>query len=347
MLRAFKFLIISLVVISLALARPAYSAPLSLVVETDRHVPMFYSVGETVNFTGRVSWNNGSVAPDALVLFEVDTPKHEPWIIRTFTTGQTPPGPWAVQLLSVTPCSDGYGTPKYSFNPGQDAGFKVTLKNNALTPYPVVVTINLFFSNGRPFFLQRVVNTTLAPGQSWSSVTWPINIPAGSVPGQAKVYASIFDDYPKNDGLPYSPEQSAAFNITSGVPAQTPPSNPLGNFSLTVPLTSPASMPIWLGNYTAYARTFYGYSLASAQTNFTLKLISDITGPTPFVPDGKVDIKDISLVARHFGTISGGPNWEPRVDLTGSTPLVPDGKVDIRDVSLVGKAFGTIAHPDP
>lgn len=147
-MRAFKFLIIFLVVFSLTLARPAYSAPLSLVVETDRPVPMYYSVGETVNFTGRVSWSNGSVVPDALVLFEVDTPKHEPWIIRTFTTGQTPPGPWGVELLSVTPCSDAYGTPKYSFNPGQDAGFKVVLRNNALTPYPVLVTINLFYSNG-------------------------------------------------------------------------------------------------------------------------------------------------------------------------------------------------------
>lgn len=346
-MRAFKFLIIFLVVFSLTLARPAYSAPLSLVVETDRPVPMYYSVGETVNFTGRVSWSNGSVVPDALVLFEVDTPKHEPWIIRTFTTGQTPPGPWGVELLSVTPCSDAYGTPKYSFNPGQDAGFKVVLRNNALTPYPVLVTINLFYSNGLPFVLRTAVNTTLQPGQPWSTVMWPINIPTNSVRGQAMVCASVFNDYPKNDGLPYSPEQSAKFNITVGIPQQVQPSSPLGNFSVSVPLTSTASSAIWLGNYTAYARTFYVYSLASAQTIFTVKLIADITGPTPFVPDGKVDIRDVSLVARHFGTISGGPNWEPRCDLTGSTPLVPDGKVDIRDISLVAKAFGVVANPDP
>lgn len=336
----------AIVLLSLALARPAYSASLSLMVGTDRHVPAFYTVGEAVACTGGVNWNNGSVVPDALVLFEVDTPKHQPWIVRTLTTGQTPLGPWAVQLFNVTPC-DAYGTPKYSFHPGQDAGFEVSLINNALTPYPVIVTINLFFSNGLPFVLQMLVNATLQPGQPWTSVTWPVNIPTNSVVGQAKVYASVFNDYPKNGGLPYSPEQSAAFNITSGVPAQVPPSSPLGNFSLTVPLRSTASMPIWLGNYTVYAKTHYLLAyVASAQTNFTVKLITDLTGPKG-VPDGKVDIRDIQFVARRFGTISGGPNWDPRADLTGQTPLVPDGKVDIRDISLVARAFGIITIPDP
>jgi hypothetical protein len=337
LLRAFKFIAISLLLFSLALVRPAYSASLSLVVAPERQT---YDVAETVNITGGV--NNGSAVPDALVLFEVDTPKHAPWIIRTFTTGQAPAGPWPVQLLSVIP-TDAFGDPVYAFNPGQDAGFNVTVRNNALSTYPnVVVTINVFFSNGLPFVLQTMVNTTLSPGQTLSSVTWPISIPVNSVLGQAMVYASVFNNYPKNGGLPYSPEQSAAFNITSGIPQQTQPSSPLGNFSFTVPLSSTPSMPIWLGNYTVYATTHYGALLASAQTIFTVKLIGDITGPLG-VPDGKVDIRDISMVGRHFATYSGGPNWDPRCDLTGVIPLVPDGKVDIRDISLVAKAFGIVA----
>jgi parallel beta-helix repeat protein len=56
--------------------------------------------------------------------------------------------------------------------------------------------------------------------------------------------------------------------------------------------------------------------------------------------DLTVDIKDVSLVAKAFGTSPGDPKWDPRADITGTVPLVPDGEVDIRDVSLVAKNFG-------
>jgi hypothetical protein len=330
-------MMISIVLLSLVLVMPAYSASLNLVIVADRQTAL-YDVGNTVTFTGSVS--NGSTVPDALVLFEVDTPKQKPWIIRTFTTGQTPVGPWPVQLLGVTP-TDQYGNPKYSFQEGQDAGFNVTVRNNSGSTCPVVVTINVFFSNGLPFALQPVVNTTLQPGQLWSTVTWPVNIPVSSVVGQAMVCASVFNDYPKNNGLPYSPEMSATFNIVSGIPGQVSQASTSGTFNFTVPLMSTSSLPIMLGNYTVYAMTHYGYSFASAHTIFTLKLFGDFSG------DGKIDMKDVAVVARAFGSHPGSPNWNPAADLTGPVPLVPDGVVDMRDVALVSKAFGTIANTDP
>lgn len=337
-MRVFKFTMVLIIFLFLVLAKPACSASLNLVVTTDRQASGgVYSVGSTVTFTGSV--DNGSAVPDALVLFEVDTPKHDPWIIRTFTTGQVPAGPWSVELLNVTPC-DSNGNPKYSFNRGQDAGFTVTLKNNAGNPNHALVTINLFFSNGLPFLLRTVVNTTLEPGQPWSTRIWPINIPINSVVGQAKVYASVFNDYPKNSGLPYSPEKSAAFNITSGTPAQAPQSSPLGTFNFTAAVTSIPSMPIWLGNYTVYATTFYGFSISSAQTTFTVKLIGDMDH------NGKIDITDIATVARAFGSHPGDSRWNPAADLTGVIPLVPDGKIDISDIALVSKAFGVVAIPE-
>ena len=339
-MKAFKLIMISFVMFSLALAGPAYSASLSLVVATDRQ---WYSVGGDVIVTGSV--NNGSAVPDALVLFEVDTPKGNPLIIRTLTTGQTPVPPldkWPVELLNVTP-SDSSGNPVYAFGRGQDAGFKVFVRNNAGSTYQVVVTINLFFSNGVPFRLQTILNGTLQGGQTVSSFTWPVNIPVNSVVGQAMVYASVFTDYPKYNGYPYSPEQSAAFNITSGIPAQVPPSSPLGTFTLTVPLEYiPYTASVWLGNYTVYAVThyppFFG-SIASAQTIFTVKLIGDFDG------NGIINMIDVARVARAFGTHSGGPGWNPAYDLTGSIIYVPDGRVDMRDVALVAKEFGTIAIP--
>ncbi|HXX87734.1 MAG TPA: NosD domain-containing protein [Candidatus Acidoferrum sp.] len=94
------------------------------------------------------------------------------------------------------------------------------------------------------------------------------------------------------------------------------------------------------GNYTigAYAPPVSGETL-TADNNFTdssviVSLIGDLTGPTPFVPDGKVDIRDISVVAKCFGSLPGMSNWNANCDLNN------DGKIDIRDISMVAKHFG-------
>jgi hypothetical protein len=57
-------------------------------------------------------------------------------------------------------------------------------------------------------------------------------------------------------------------------------------------------------------------------------ILGDING------DGKVDITDVAIVARHFGTTPSSPNWDPACDLDGS------GKVDISDVAIVAMNFG-------
>ncbi|MEM2912598.1 MAG: CARDB domain-containing protein, partial [Candidatus Bathyarchaeia archaeon] len=56
-----------------------------------------------------------------------------------------------------------------------------------------------------------------------------------------------------------------------------------------------------------------------------IKKFADVNG------DGKIDLKDIALVARAFGTRDGNPKWDPRCDING------DGKVDIRDLLLVAR----------
>lgn len=97
------------------------------------------------------------------------------------------------------------------------------------------------------------------------------------------------------------------------------------------------------GNYTiwAYAWPVQGETNTDNNNftggNVTVSLLGDLTGPTGW-PDNKVDIKDISLVAKNFGKVV--PPGPPNCDVTGPTPGVPDGKIDIKDVSLVAKNFG-------
>jgi hypothetical protein len=49
--------------------------------------------------------------------------------------------------------------------------------------------------------------------------------------------------------------------------------------------------------------------------------------------DGKVDLKDISLIAMAFGSFPTHPRWNPLADLNS------DSKIDLKDVSTVARHF--------
>jgi subtilisin family serine protease len=59
-----------------------------------------------------------------------------------------------------------------------------------------------------------------------------------------------------------------------------------------------------------------------------IKLMGDIND------DGKVDIKDLTLLIKAFGSYPSHPRWNPDADLNG------DGKVDIKDLIKLLKNFG-------
>jgi len=63
-----------------------------------------------------------------------------------------------------------------------------------------------------------------------------------------------------------------------------------------------------------------------APTNTTI--VGDVDG------DGKIDMKDVGIVARLFRVDPASPLWNSNCDLNG------DGKVDMKDVGIVAKNFG-------
>ena len=94
------------------------------------------------------------------------------------------------------------------------------------------------------------------------------------------------------------------------------------------------------GNYTisAYAEPVQGET-DIANNNFTggmihASMVGDLTGATPFVPDGKCDGRDITVVAKCFGTGLGDPRYNPNCDILNR------GKIDGRDITIVAKHFG-------
>ena len=83
------------------------------------------------------------------------------------------------------------------------------------------------------------------------------------------------------------------------------------------------------GNYTLTAvATIANGSNTFTDGNITVRLVGDVNG------DGRVDLKDIALVARAFGSTPSSPNWNPYADING------DGIVNMKDIILVARHFG-------
>lgn len=69
--------------------------------------------------------------------------------------------------------------------------------------------------------------------------------------------------------------------------------------------------------------------------NLTSPTLVTVAIPGDIVPPiGVIDMRDIALVARRFGTTPGDIMWEPNADIND------DGKVDMKDIALAARNFG-------
>ena len=147
-MKTLKVLMVAIAVVCLVLVKMTWSSGLTLSITTSKQV---YNAGETLEIDGNLT-NSGVPVPDALVLLQINNPKNGIWVIRTLTTGQMPSGPFPVEVLNVTSTDSG-GQPKSLFNRGEDAGFKVAIRNNAGFSYPALVMVNLYHNKDAPFRL--------------------------------------------------------------------------------------------------------------------------------------------------------------------------------------------------
>ena len=322
-------LLSALLPLLLICAQISQSQASSLIINIAPSKPM-YNAGEQVNLTGNLT-QDGVPVSDALIALEIRDPKNNLFIIRAFTTGQPIQGQVPVEITSIIPC-DSSGNPQYTFSRGGTMGFKVTFKNNMASPCQAIITINMFYYNGVPFKAFVAFNGTIDAGQTISFTIWPILIPSNAPTGTAVAYACAFNDLPENNGIAYSPEKNATFNIVSQSSIKETLKVDNGKFNITFPLTT---ITIMLGNYTTSAITFYNYRLALATCKFNVTLIGDLNN------DGTIDGKDISLVSRAFGAIPGNPRWNPQADLNA------DNMIDGKDIAIVCRAYGITVIIDP
>jgi len=326
-----------IVLLMLAFTQIARAQSLVLIIETEEH----YNLGQEIIINGNLT-QNGSPVSDGLVSIQVSDPKGNTLIIRTVPTGTGPTGS-TIEILEAFPC-DANGYPISSISLGGDVGFKFTIRNNGASSQHVLLTLNIHYSNKVPFKLLVLYNESINGGDQITKMSYPrFRIPYNAPLGPASTYTSALKTWPNSSGFAYGPEKSAVFTITGGGASsaairtnlETQIASAAGTFNTSFRTPGQGGL---LGNYTVYATSLYELSFAGDQEIFRVVLVSDLTGPYG-VPDGKVDMRDIYLVARAFGSEPGHPRWDPRADLTGPED-VPDGKVDMRDVYLVARDFG-------
>jgi len=88
-----------------------------------------------------------------------------------------------------------------------------------------------------------------------------------------------------------------------------------------------AGIPCLNYTFTAVATTPASSNSLSDGT-IAVRLVGDVNG------DGRVDLRDIALVARAFGATPTSPNWNPFADLNG------DSIVNMKDMAIVVRQFG-------
>lgn len=245
-------------------------SPLEVTVTTDKSS---YVLREKVHVHGNVTYENQPVE-EGLVGIQIENPLSN-LVIRTVPTGTIVPGEWSVEVLSVLPCDSG-GNPKNRFERGKWAYFKVTVKNNLVTPRNVLITINIYDSTLIPLGI-GATQLTIDGGKTATFISgiWIANWASA---GNAPAYANVYTDWPKNNGYPYSPEKTANFTIIESE-YEEPPNNPLpeqpvqnGTYKIQFRL-SPEPLP---GTYTVSVSAWYKGYTSLATTTFQ---VEDITTP--------------------------------------------------------------------
>jgi len=260
------------------------------------------------------------------VALEIDT-RYRYYVFRTLQTGDIENANWPVDITDLYSC-DMHGNPQNGFMRGSTAYLKVAWKNNSNVSQSIMVTLYLKFSTGSPFqaFYHKV--STFANSSSY--ILSSFEIPSTAPTGTTTIYSSLYTDFPKDGGTPYCPEKDATFTITSSFGIQPSTYNSISassTSSFQTAITLP-KVDVILGNYAVYGSCQYENETVLSSTQFEAIIVGDIDG------NMKVDMVDIGLCCKAYGSKPGDSNWDPRCDVYN------DGKIDMIDIGIVCKNYG-------
>jgi PKD repeat protein len=191
-------------------------SPLRVTVKTDK---TSYQLREKVSIYGNVTYNDIHVE-EGLAAIQIRTPLGMN-ITRTSLLGPIGTQNFDIQILLLTLCDEN-GNPQQTVIRGRNAYFRVQIKNNGLSSRKVIATATIYDNETIPIGSISREKDEFLPGgilDFWQSVyidPWVKN-------GTATICASVFSDWPEENGYPYCPERVATFAILESEYDETTP----------------------------------------------------------------------------------------------------------------------------
>jgi len=245
---------------------------------------------------------------------------------------------------------------------GQSSTFVVTTPNPVPTGLPVTCTASVYgssptgnvtwtTSSSTGIFSQKVC--TLSSGNcstsytdnntGYETITASYSGDLNNLPSSGNTTLTVYVNVAAGTNVTVTPRNNLELtfaNVTTAgiiIAIETPtvnaptPNNMVGQFySINVTAGFSGSVTVGLA--------FDGSNMTQQQKS-GLQLVQYTSIPGDVQPPwGIVDMRDVAYVARHFGTNSTSPNWDPAVDVNG------DGVVNMKDVAIVARHFGFTAN---
>jgi hypothetical protein len=363
------------VLLSLSLPLNAHASGLSLTMAIDK--PMYRLLRGTpsiINVWGNLTLDGTSVS-DGLVSvsawqltgYPTNPQFLRPVLFRTLTTGQRPQQNWNVNVsLDVLGFNGNeYVNQTVFHRPSsqQDLGpaFNITWTNTGSEWLQTIyVTLSIFDAAKVPIKTIEVAKIIqpMPPNATAGKIVAPIPLDNWVALGNATAYVCAFDEIPPSNYYAYCPEVSKQFEIVpanasqlssqanSLVPKTQISSSLDRNYNLTFALDYNTALPLYSpwGNYTIKVTSKYQGLKATNAYVFWARIPGDVGG------DGKVDIKDATLVGIHWHHRlpptypNPHPNDPVKLAQCRSADINGDCIVDIKDASMVGAYWGSREH---
>jgi hypothetical protein len=313
--------ILILLITSILIMSPNHGQASQLQVSIVTNKPA-YTYREKVTINGTIALNDEP--SESLTGIQVNDPMNRTILTRTTQIGQ--PTNETVQLLSATPCNEA-GVPISTFLKESHAHINVTVKSNAADLQSILITVCAFDNDSTPIMPEVMeLQTVILPG-GITKFKPDMYIETWVSTGPATFYVNVYSDWPKNGGHSYTPEKAVTFNITPtiGQNATTQMQKTSNNLTFRLPPEAP------FGTYTINATAYAHGQTSFNSTTFTREY--QVRGDVNF--DYVVNILDIVMISRVFGSKSGAPDWNPEMDIQ------PDSKIDIVDIVTATLQYGT------
>jgi PKD repeat protein len=202
-------LLILLTAASILASSQTSTQPLATLNITAQTNQQKYYLREPVKIQGTLT-DGGQPATDALIAMEIRDPRGDSFAYRTVPIGN-PQQFWSVNITNVY-ITDQSNNPLTTAKINTVIKLSITVKSNLLNDITAIIAYTLYDNTLIPIRSSQWQLTITA--QQTQTVTGQVYIPEWATPGKAIISANVYNKYPKNGGIPLTPEKTAYIYIT-------------------------------------------------------------------------------------------------------------------------------------